>query len=320
MTTAVKERKVKKLKTNTGFSDYKRQTNIQLTILALPMIIYLLIFKYLPMPGIAIAFQDYSYTGGLFGSKFVGLENFEYIFRSSDAFRILRNTIVHNVIFIITGNMFSLLVALLMDRVVHRWQIKTFQTMMFLPYFISWVVVSYMSSIVLAYDGGILNSFLEILGKEPVSWYMSPGAWWFIIPIAHLWKSIGHSSIVYYGYILGVDNSLYEAAYIDGANEWQKMLHITIPMIKPAIVLNLIMSVGRLMRGDFGLFYYLTNDSGMLYPSTDIIDTYVFRGLRKTGDISGPAAIGLLQSVVGFILVVGSNKISKWLDPENRMF
>lgn len=312
--------KVKKKTGNAAISAYRRQTNVQLTLLVLPMLIYIFIFKYLPMPGIVLAFQDYTYTGGLFGSDFVGLKNFEYIFGSSDAFRILRNTILHNVIFIITGNACSLFVALMMDRVIRKWQIKTFQTMMFLPYFISWVVVSYMSSIILEYDGGVLNAILGLFGKDPVSWYMTPAAWWFIIPIAHLWKSIGHSSIVYYGYILGVDNSLYEAAYIDGATEWQKMLYITIPMIKPAIVLNLIMSIGTLMRGDFGLFYYLTNDNGMLYSTTDIIDTYVFRGIRKTGDISGPAAIGLLQSVVGFILVVGANKIAKWLDPESRMF
>lgn len=314
--------KLQRIKKNIKISSvrYNRQMNFQLTLLALPMIIYIFIFNYLPMPGIVLAFQDYTYTGGLFGSKWVGLSNFEYIFKSSDAFRIVRNTIVYNVINIIVGNIGALLVALMMDRVVHKWQVKTFQTLMFLPYFISWVVVSYMSSIILEYDGGILNEALALFGKDPISWYMTPNAWWFIIPIANLWKGIGCSAIVYYGFILGVDNSLYEAAYIDGATEWKKMVYVIIPMIRPAIILNLIMSIGGLMRGDFGLFFYLTKDTGMLYPTTDIIDTYVFRGIRKTGDISGPAAIGLLQSVVGFLLVVSSNKIIKWLDPENKMF
>jgi len=307
-------------KEKSSSKSYNRKKTIQLSILAIPLIIYVFVFHYLPMPGIILAFQDYTYTGGLFGSKFVGFANFEYIIKSSDAFRIVRNTVVYNIIFIIVGNIGALLVALMMDRVVHRRQVKTLQTVMFLPYFISWVVVSYMAGMILGYEDGILNMVLEMFGKERISWYMTPNAWWFILPLANLWKGVRCSAIIYYGYIMGVDTTLYEAAYIDGCTEWKKMIYITIPMIKPALILNLILSLGGVMRGDFGLFFYLTKDTGTLYPTTDIIDTYVIRAIRKTGDISGPAAIGLLQSAVGFCLVMATNKLVKWIDPENRLF
>lgn len=308
------------LKNQSSMSRYKKQSNIELTILILPALIYILIFNYLPMPGILLAFQNYNYRDGFFGSEWVGLKNFEYLFRSNDAFRIIRNTIVYNVLNVSVSMVFSLLTALIMDRVVKRWQIKTFQTTMFLPYFISWVVVSYMTSSILDFESGMLNRFLSSMGKEPVLWYSTPNAWWFIIVIANLWKTIGYSSIIYYGYILGIDTSLSEAAQIDGCTEFQRMRYITIPLIKPAITVSLIMSIGSLLNSDFGIFYFLTNDSTRLYSTTDVIGTYVFRAVRKTGDISGPAAIGMFQSVVGFILVITANKIIKHLDPENRIF
>ncbi len=308
------------LKKKSGMNAYKRQITWQLSLIALPMVIYIFIFNYCPLPGILIAFQDYSYEGGIFGSRWVGIDNFVYLFKSNDLFRIVRNTIVHNIIGIAVGMCCSLLVALMMDRVVKRWQVKTFQTLMFLPYFISWVIVSYMASTVLSYDKGVLNKMIQAMGGEPISWYMTPNAWWFIIPIVSVWKGVGSSAVVNYGYIIGVDRSIYEAAYIDGCTEWKRMIYITIPMIKPAIIVSLIMSIGGIIRGDFGLFYYLTNNQGMLYPVTDIIDTYVFRAIMKTGDISGPAAVGLFQSIVGCVMVLGANQIVKWLDPESRMF
>ena len=291
-----------------------------LTLLALPGIIWFLIFSYMPMFGIIIAFKKFNYKKGIFGSDWVGLKNFEYLFRSNDAFRILRNTILYNAAFIVIGTVCSIIIAILLDEIGKRRFIKFYQTTMFFPYFISWVVVGYMAQGLFSYDGGILNAVLEFFGKEPVMWYVDKDVWPFALIIANLWKGLGYSTIMYYGSIMGIDNELFEAAVIDGAGRLDKIFYITLPMLKPTIIVLFIMSIGNMLRADFGLFYYIPNNSGALYGVTDVIDTYIYRALKVTADMEGSSAVSFFQSIVGFFLVLLANSIIKKVDPDNSMF
>ena len=277
-------------------------------------------FCYIPMFGIIIAFKDFDYAKGIFGSEWCGIDNFLYIFKSNDIYRILRNTILYNATFIIVGAVAAISIALMLDSIKSKLFIKFTQTTIFLPYFISWVVVAFVTQQMFSLNNGAMNSLIEFFGGEKFAWYTNTAPWPVILVLANLWKQVGFNTIVYYGAILGIDSSIYEAARIDGANARQIITKITLPLLKPTIMILLIMSIGSILRADFGLFYYLPNNQGPLYPVTDVIDTYIYRALKVSGDLTGSSAASFVQSVVGLILVLITNKITKKLDPENALF
>lgn len=293
--------------------------NKELLFLGLPGILLIFIFAYLPMIGIVIAFKDFNYAKGLWGSDWVGFKNFEFFFTSQDAFRVTRNTLLLNIDFIIIGLISSVAFALMLYELSRR-ATKVYQTVMFFPYFLSWVVVGYIVFALLNMELGGVNTLLKELGFEPIQWYAKPKYWPVILTLAYLWKNVGYYSIIFYTGLMGLDSSYYEAAAIDGASKLQQIRKITIPLLMPLIIMMVLLQIGRIFYADFGMFYFLPKDSGVLYPVTDVIDTYVFRSLRVVGDLGMASAAGLYQSVVGFILVMVSNKIVKKINEENAIF
>lgn len=285
-------------------------------------LIALFIFNYLPMGGLVIAFKNYRYDLGVFGSEWVGLKNFDILVKSNDFIRITRNTLLFNAVFIVTGTIAQLIVALLLYNITSKRGIRTkiYQTILITPNFLSWVVAAYMAFVILHPQHGILNQLFALFGKEAVDWYSVPKVWYYILPTANIWKNVGINSIIYYAALMGIDDSLYEAADIDGANGFQKTLHITLPELVSLISILTILAIGNIFRGDFGMFYQLTRDSGALYETTDIIDTYIVRATKKIGDFGVSSAIGLLQSLVGFLLVLITNAVSGKMDKNNALF
>lgn len=293
--------------------------NFELFLLTVPGILYFVIFHYLPMGGVIIAFKSYRYDLGIFGSHWTGFKNFEFFFTSSDAWRITRNTIAYSSLFLLLGIAASVMVALILFEVKNRLAIKIYQTSMILPRFLSWVIVGYITYTLLNPELGLLNQLLRQFGQEPIQWFSDPKYWPYILTASNLWKHVGLDCIIYYAALLGVDPEQYEAARIDGASRFRQMWHISIPSLVPLIIILGILAMGNLFRGDFGLFYQIPRNVGILYPVTDVIDTYVFRGLRSS-EIGMTAAVGLFQSVVGLVLVVGVNLITKRIRPENSLF
>lgn len=297
-----------------------RKRNLQLWTLAFPAVLLLLVFNYAPMFGIVLAFKDYKVPKGIFGSPWAGMENFKFFFESQDAVRVIRNTLGLNLLFIVAGIVLGVIFALIMYEVKRPGQIKTYQTISIIPSFISWVAVGYIVYSLLDPTKGIMNQILAVFGVKGIDWYSSPQYWPVILLIAKVWQSVGLGSIIYYAALMGVDNDLYEAADMDGANKLQKTLHISIPQIVPIIIVMTLLDVGKIFRADFGLFYNVTRDVGALYPTTDVIDTYVFRALMQQGNIGMASAVGLVQSVVCFVTLVTTNWIVKKISPENSLF
>lgn len=291
-----------------------------LTIMALPAVLFIFLFNYLPLGGLIIAFKDYRYDKGLLGSEWSGFENFAFFFRTYDAWTVLRNTLVLNLLFIFVTLVVSLAVALMLNEIQSRTTIKIVQTVMFFPYFMSWVVVGYLLYAYLNRDLGIVNQVLLALGLKDVSWYTSADYWPFILTFMYAWKTAGYYSVVYYAGLMGVENSYYEAALLDGANRWQLIWHISLPMIRNIIICMVLLQLGRIMYADFGLFFQLTRDQGMLYSTTDVLDTYIYRSLRVLGDIGISTAISCFQAVVGFLLVFISNLVVRKIDSESALF
>lgn len=289
-------------------------------LIAFPAILYVFIFSYCSYPYMLIAFQQYDYRTGIFNSKWVGLKNFEFFFKSNYAFTVTWNTIYLNLLFIITGTIVSVLLALLLNELRSKWFIKTAQSSMLFPNYISWVVVSYILYSFFSTEYGLINSILNTFGIDSVNWYIKPEVWPGILVLVKIWKGSGINAVIFLAAIAGIDEAQYEAAAIDGAGRWQQTKAITIPLIMPTILIMTLLSVGRVMYGDFGMIYAMVGDNGVLYPTTDIIDTYVFRALRQIGDPSEAMAIGLFQSVVGFIMVFGSNKLTKKFFPEGALY
>jgi putative aldouronate transport system permease protein len=296
------------------------QKNGVFFLMSLPALALLFVFNYLPIPGIVIAFKNFKAAKGLFGSETVGFKNFEFLFNSATAWRITSNTLMLNSIFIVTGIAMSLGIALMLNEVRKPGLARFYQSSVFFPYFVSWVIVGMFSFAMLNGDNGMINSLLVKMGFEPVLFFSKPKYWPVILTIVNLWKSSGYWSIVYLAAILGINTEYYEAAMIDGASRWQQTVSITLPLLMPLIIINVLLSVGHIFYADFGLFYYVTNDNSMLYPTTDVIDTFVFRALRSMGDFGMAAAAGLYQSVVGFVLIILSNWIVKRIDPEKSLF
>ncbi len=294
-------------------------SNRQMLILTLPALVYFFIFCYIPMFGVIIAFKDYSYSAGILGSQWVGLKNFTFFFASQDAWRLTRNTVGYALLFIVAGTIAPVLIALLLNEIKSRTAIKFYQTTMILPYFLSWVIVGYITYILFNPKLGIMNQILAAFGLDGVDWYSEPKYWPAILTIVNTWKSVGMNSIFYYSALLSVDQSLYEAAHIDGANKAQQMWHISLPALRSIVTILTILAVGNIFRGDFGLFYQIPRNVGLLYPVTDIIDTYLYRGLRY-GDVSITAAVGLFQSVVGMVTVIITNYCVRKISPEQALF
>jgi len=270
------------------------------------------------MSGVVIAFKDYRYADGIFGSKWVGFKWFD-IFLRGDLFRISKNTVLYGLLFIITGIVFGVLVAILLNEIKSRLALKAYQTIMIIPFFMSWVIVGLIFYIFLDPVYGAANSLLKFLGFSEVLWYNDPKYWPYILAFAQLWKSVGMGSVIYFAAIMGIDPTLYEAATIDGASKINRYRYIIIPELVPLISILSILSMKDLFRGDFGLFFNVPKDVGVLYPATDILDTYIYRGLR-TGAISLNAAAGLYQSIMGLLLILVTNAVVKRINPENSLF
>ncbi|MCS7059771.1 MAG: ABC transporter permease subunit [Anaerolineae bacterium] len=296
------------------------QRNLPFLLMASPALLVLLVFSYLPMFGIIIAFKDFRANLGIFGSEWVGLKNFEFLLRSPALARITTNTLFLNTLFIFTGLIASVGLALLLNEVRLKLAARTYQTVVFFPYFISWVIVGYFSFALLNSDNGLVNRVLQQVGVEPVAWYSSPQYWPAILTVTHVWKSVGYGSVIYLAAMLGINQEYYEAAMLDGANKLQQIRYITLPHLVPVMTILTLLAIGRIFYADFGLFYYVTRDNSLLYSTTDVIDTYVYRALRVNADIGMAAAAGLYQSVVGFVLILASNWLVKRIDPDRSLF
>ena len=301
----------------------KRQLkkHLPLYLMVLPGCIYLLINNFMPMAGLVLAFQKVNYRKGIFGGAWIGLENFKYLFTTKDAWIITRNTVIYNVVFIITGMIIAVAVAIMLNEITHKIYLKGVQSLILLPHLISWVIVGYLAYAFLSVDGGWINkTLLDSMNVTPVQWYSEAKYWPFILFFVKTWKSFGFSCIVYYSTIVGIDTSYYEAASLDGATKWQKIKFITLPMLRPTMIILFILSIGGIFRADFGLFYQVPMNSGMLQDATMTIDTYVYRALMQQNQIGMSAAAGLYQSIVGFIMVLAANTIVRKLSPDDAMF
>lgn len=291
-----------------------------LLLIALPGVLYLLINNYIPMFGVFLAFKDYNFMKGIFGSDWCGFDNFEYLFKQ-DAFVIVRNTILYNLAFIVIGTVAAIIVAILMCDLGEKSRVKFFQSSLLLPNLLSWVVIGFIGFAFLNSDTGFINNtVIKLFGGKEVAWYTTPKYWPVILMIVYLWKNLGYSSIIYMASISGIDKSIYEAAQIDGATKMKQIRHITIPMLKPTVIILTLMAVGRIFYSDFGLFYQVPMNSGALYDVTQTIDTYVYHGLMELNNVGMSAAAGLYQSLIGFILVVSVNAIVRKVDKDNALF
>ena len=299
--------------------DFKK--NKALLLLTLPLVIFTFVFSYIPMFGIIIAFQDFRYDKGIFESSFNGLRNFEMFFTSPDSFRITRNTVGYNASFIILDLIFAVVIAFLLYEISSRKLLKLYQTLMFIPHFISWVVVAYMAYAFLSPQTGIITQLMNAAGANiSVDFYTTPFYWIFVFPLANLWKHVGFAALIYYASLLSIDSEYMEAAAIEGANKWQVMTKIQLPFIYPLMTILTILAIGRIFNADFGLFYQLPMDSKLLYSTTDVIETYVFRALTVDGNISMASASNFYKSIVGFVLVLITNAVVKKINPENSLY
>ena len=295
--------------------------NWEFLLMVLPGTLFVLVFSYLPMIGILIAFKSIDYSKGILMSPWVGLQNFRFLFDNPDVWVIIRNTVGYNLIFLVLGTICPVAVAIMMSRMTNKRTVKVYQTMMMLPHFISWVVVSYIVYAFLSYSYGLLNtSLIPALGMEPINWYTEKQYWPFILVFLNTWKGLGYGAVVYIAAIAGIDTSLYEAAAIDGATRWQQTRYILIPELMSVIVIMLILNIGKMLNADFGLFYNVPMEHGELFPVTNVISTFVYRALKINGDIGMSSAVGFLQSVVGFVLIMLSNGIVRLIDEEKSLF
>lgn len=307
------------------FSKYKK--TLVLLTMAAPTAIWLLLLRYLPMGGIILAFKEYkvnphnpSFISNLINSKWVGLNNFKFLFMTDDAKIMFRNTLLYNIVFIILGIIIPVAFAIMLNEVTKKFVAKAYQTMMFFPYFLSWVVVSYFLNAFIDGQYGMITAMQRAAGGEMTNWYTTLGPWPYIIVFANLWKNVGYTTVLYLSAITGIDSTQYEAAAIDGASKWQQIWYVTIPNLRTMICILFIMNVGKIFNADFGLFYSVPMNSGALFPVTQVIDTYVYRALMVTGRVDMSSAAGLLQNVLGFVCILTANNIVKKIDADSSMF
>ncbi len=290
-------------------------------IMMLPGLLYLILNNYLPMFGIVIAFKDLDFQKGIFASDWAGFDNFKYLFNSGDAVTMIRNTLGYNLVFIVLGIVLGVLCAILLNEIQKRIHLKIFQTLILIPYLLSYVIVNYLVYAYLSPDTGLVNNaILGTLGQAPISWYTEAKYWPFILTFVQVWKSIGFSTVLYYSSLIGISPEYYESAALDGATRWQQIKSITLPLLKPTIIILFILNVGHIFNSDFGLFYQVTRNSGMLYETTRTIDVYVYNALMNNNDYSMSSAASVFQSVVGCITLVGCNAIVRKVQPEDSLF
>ena len=295
--------------------------SIPIYIMMLPGLIYLVINNYMPMVGLILAFKDYSFADGIFGSPWKGFGNFTYLFSSKWAAIMFRNTVLYNVVFIVLGTVLAVTTAIILNEIRSKMAKQLYQTIILIPFLISMVIVSYLAFAFLSTSNGFINNTLvKVFGIKAIDWYNTPKHWPFILVIINLWMGLGYNMILYYATILGIDSTLYEAAVVDGANRWQKVLHVTLPGLKSTIIILTLMALGGIFRSDFGLFYQVPQNSGPLINVTQTIDTYVYRGLMQNNNIGMSSAAGLYQSVVGFVLVITANTIVRKIDSDSSLF
>jgi len=294
---------------------------LPLYAMMIPGLIYLIINNYIPMSGIIIAFKRYNYQMGMWKSPFIGLDNFKFLFSTKDSWIIIRNTLLYNLGFIAISLIIGMFLALIIDEIRSKNAKRIYQTVLLLPYMISIVIVSYIVYAFLSTDTGFVNNYImKLLGKGKVSWYSEAKAWPFILTMVNQWKWMGYNCVIYYSSIIGIDPAYYEAATIDGANRWQRISRITIPMVKATIIIMVLMSIGNIFKSDFGLFYQVPMNSSSLMDVTNTIDTYVYRGLKSANSLGMSSAAGVYQSVVGFITVLIANFIVRKMDKDSALF
>lgn len=317
--------RVPDLRASGRFSKAKK-TLMLLTMVA-PGAIWLLLLRYLPMGGIILAFKNYkiypkdpTFLNNLIHSKWVGLDNFKFLFTTGDSWVMIRNTLAYNIVFIILGVIIPVAFAVMMSELSKKFVAKTYQTLMFFPYFLSWVVVSYFLNAFIDAQYGLIPMAQRAAGETAVSWYTTPGPWPYIIVFANLWKNVGYSTVLYLAAITGIDQTQYEAAAIDGASKWQQILHVTLPNLRTMIAILFILNVGKIFNADFGLFWNVPMQNGALFSVTQVIDTYIYRVLMNTGNIGQSTAAGLLQNIVGFICILGANAVVRKIDSDSTLF
>lgn len=318
-------KRVPDLRASGRFSKAKK-TLMLLTMVA-PGAIWLLLLRYLPMGGIILAFKNYkiypkdpTFLNNLIHSKWVSLDNFKFLFTTGDSWVMIRNTLAYNIVFIILGVIIPVAFAVMMSELSKKFVAKTYQTLMFFPYFLSWVVVSYFLNAFIDAQYGLIPMAQRAAGETAISWYTTPGPWPYIIVFANLWKNVGYSTVLYLAAITGIDQTQYEAAAIDGASKWQQILHVTLPNLRTMIAILFILNVGKIFNADFGLFWNVPMQNGALFSVTQVIDTYIYRVLMNTGNIGQSTAAGLLQNIVGFICIIGANAVVKKIDSDSTLF
>ena len=297
------------------------QKHWTLILFMVPGLVYLLINNYIPMAGIMLAFKKVNYTLGIFKSPWCGLSNFKYLFKTKDAAIIFRNTVLYNLAFIVLGTAAAVATAILLGEVKKKKLLKIYQTSILLPHILSTAVIAYLAFAFLSKDSGFLNNaIIKPLGGEAISWYSKPKYWPFILTFIQLCRSVGYTTIMYYATLVGIDTSYYEAAAIDGASTWDQIRYITLPCLKTTIITLTIMNLGRMFYSDFGLFYQVPMNNGLLFNATNTLDTYVYRGLLELNDIGRASAACFIQSVLGFVLVWGANALTRKVDPDSAVF
>lgn len=299
---------------------HELKKNWPLFLMALPAILFVLITQYFPMSGLVLAFKNYRFNLGVFGSPWNGLENFRFLFVSGTGWLITKNTILYNLLNLVTSQGLAIVIAIVISEMPGRIYRRTLQSVVFMPYFISWVLVGTFVHSIFNYETGLLNNILASMGLERINAYGMPGLWPWIICIFNAWKWSGYNSIIYIASITGIDGECYEAADIDGANIFQRLRYITLPAIRPTVITMLLLQIGRILRGDFEMFYQIVGNNGQLFNATDVIDTYVFRSLLTSANMGMTAAATLYQSVLCFIIIVTVNYIVKRIEPEYALF
>ena len=310
----------------TGRFSKAKKTLMLLTMVA-PAAIWLLLLRYLPMGGLVLAFKEYkinprnpTFISNLLNSKWVSFDNFKFLFMTDDAWVMVRNTLAYNLVFIVLGIIVPVAFAIMMNELTHKFVAKTYQTMMFFPYFLSWVVVSYFLNAFIDGQYGMITAMQRAAGGEMTNWYTTLGPWPYIIVFANLWKNVGYTTVLYLSAITGIDSTQYEAAAIDGASKWQQIFHVTIPNLRSMIAILFILNVGKIFNADFGLFYNVPMQNGALFPVTQVVDTYIYYAMLNTGNIGMTSAAGLLQNVIGLFCILGANRVIKRIDSESALF
>lgn len=299
---------------------HELKKNKVLFLMLLPTIIYFIVFHYIPMPGAYIAFVNYNVSKGIFGSEFVGLKNFKFLVQNGDLWNITKNTLLYNIVFLGLGNIIQIAFAIMISEISNKWFKKISQSVLLLPHFISMVIVGVFAYNLFNYDYGFINMIRASRGLDRYEFYSDPAIWKYIIVFFKIWSSTGYGMIVYLSAITSINKEIYESAYIDGANNWKRICYITLPMLKPTFVLLLLFGLGGILRGSFDLFYNLIGNNSVLFPQTDIIDTYVFRSLVGQFNFPIGAAVGFYQSIFGLVLILTVNVIVKKIEPDYALF